>query len=85
MNSVKPVKGLDWNVGAIRYLVARGMNSVTHALLDHFRSTGEFGGVLLKDVLEYAGLKENEIGVNHIHFIGLDSDSLTGEVREKGS
>ena len=35
MKAVKPVKGLDWDIGAI--------------------GTATFGGVLLKDVLEYAG------------------------------
>ncbi|GAX85602.1 hypothetical protein CEUSTIGMA_g13017.t1 [Chlamydomonas eustigma] len=60
MKEIKPVKGLDWNIGAI--------------------GTATFGGVLLRDVLEYAGLQENEPGVNHIHFVGLDSDPLSGEV-----
>ena len=47
---VKPVKGLDWHVGAI--------------------GTASWGGVLLKDVLEYAGLEEGDRDVAHIHFIG---------------
>ena len=47
---MKPVKGLEWHVGAI--------------------GTASFGGVLLKDVLEYAGLSEGDQDVAHIHFIG---------------
>ncbi|KAG1660290.1 hypothetical protein FOA52_006757 [Chlamydomonas sp. UWO 241] len=43
-------------------------------------STASWGGVLLRDVLDYAGFEESAPGVAHIHFVGLDNDPLTGEV-----
>eukprot|EP00882_Tetradesmus_deserticola_P000961 GHRQ01001042.1.p1 GENE.GHRQ01001042.1~~GHRQ01001042.1.p1 ORF type:complete len:582 (+),score=245.93 GHRQ01001042.1:259-2004(+) len=40
-------------------------------------STAEWGGVLLRDVLLEAGLQPNDPSVQHIHFVGLDTD-MTG-------
>ena len=39
--------------------------------------TAEWGGVRLRDVLLYAGVKEEDI--EHVHFEGLDNNPLTGE------
>ena len=46
MKAVKPVKGLEWDIGAI--------------------GTATFGGVLLKDVLEYAGVWWEEVGCRRL-------------------
>ncbi|EDO45092.1 predicted protein [Nematostella vectensis] len=43
-------------------------------------STAEWGGALLKDVLKYAGLSEDDVErleINHVQFEGLDTD-ITG-------
>lgn len=60
MKQIKPVKGLDWDIGAI--------------------GTATWGGVLLRDVLKYAGFEDGDPSVAHVHFVGLDNDPLTGEV-----
>ena len=39
--------------------------------------TAEWGGARLRDVLLYAGVKEEDI--EHVHFEGLDNNPLTGE------
>lgn len=57
MQRLKPIKGLEWQVGGI--------------------STATFSGVRLRDVLLAAGLSEEDPDVEHIQFVGLDTDPAT--------
>lgn len=41
--------------------------------------TAQWGGARLSDVLRFAGLDRDNEDVQHIHFYGLDHDSLTGQ------
>jgi len=55
MAKCKPIKGLDWEQGAI--------------------GNAKWGGVLLRDVLLYAGVDPSEPGrIRHVHFEGADQD-----------
>jgi len=64
MKAVKPVRGLDWDTGAI--------------------GNANWGGVKLRDVLLHAGVDpdvcDSMDGPKHVHFLGADSDPLTGDV-----